>query len=87
MNGHVAQEGVIKKGTPIRPGTARIGNWLPSANYKATCRALRGRIDELAVWSRALNETEIRSHVNEGRPSIIWSTPLKDPSLKMALRE
>jgi hypothetical protein len=87
VNGLVAQEGVIKKGTPIRPGTARIGNWLPSSNYKATCRALRGRIDELAVWSRALNETEIRSHVNEGRPSIIWSTPLKDPSLKMALRE
>lgn len=87
VNGVLAQEGVIKKGTPVRPGLARIGNWLPSNNYKSTCRALRGRIDELAVWSRALNETEIRSHVTEGRPSIIWSTPLKDPSLKMALRE
>jgi hypothetical protein len=87
VNGLVAQEGVIKMGTPIRPGVARIGNWLPSPQYKATCRALRGRIDELAVWSRALDGTEIRSHVKEGRPSIIWSTPLKDPSLKMALRE
>jgi len=73
VNGMLAMESKIIKGVPIQPATARIGNWLPTKNYSSPRRAFRGRIDELAIWNRALSQSEIRSQIASGQPNLIWS--------------
>jgi hypothetical protein len=49
-------------------GSAQIGNWDPVAIKTDTLRNLNGRIDELAIFKRALSDKEIRRIVNAGRP-------------------
>ena len=56
----------------IRPGVCRIGNWLPTGEFEPV-RSLNGRIDELAIWNRALSEAEIQAEMGRGRPSLLWS--------------
>jgi hypothetical protein len=48
---------------PLLIGKAHIGNWVGSGG-----RGLRGRIDELAVFSRVLTDSEIKSMYEAGRP-------------------
>jgi hypothetical protein len=46
--------------TPLRLGAAEIGNWTPGTRRDSTpIRNFSGRIDELSVYDRALNEAEI----------------------------
>jgi hypothetical protein len=60
-----------------------LGNWF--AEHRAgreSSRALRGLIDELAVWNRALSTSELVALAETGRPSLLWSRenpPLKTP--------
>ena len=50
----------------IRPGICRLGNWLAEGEF-APMRSLNGRIDELALWNRALGLSEIRSEIERGK--------------------
>lgn len=64
----------------ITPGTCRLGNWLPFEAYvDRPLRSLCGRMDEVAIWDRALTEKEIQEVVEDGRPSQLWS--IDNPSL------
>lgn len=66
----------------IRPGHCMLGNWLPSPEYQhKSPRTLRGRIDELQVWKRALSQEDIERLVLQGRPNQLWKT--SNPPLKL----
>jgi len=52
----------------FKPGTCRIGDWFPDKDPSSIPRrGFRGRIDELAVWRRAISRDEIREMVLAGR--------------------
>jgi hypothetical protein len=50
-----------------------LGNWLAVGDYQPN-RSFRGRIDELALWSRALDATAVKALVEAGRPDLLWAT-------------
>lgn len=67
VNGVQSFEWPLDPTAEIRPGTCRIGNWLAAGEF-APVRSLNGRIDELALWNRALTEPEIQTEVNQALP-------------------
>jgi hypothetical protein len=68
-NGKLVRSAVMNHSVTIRPENCRLGNWLPSITVgENRKRAFRGRIDELAIWNRALVEAELRSLTEAGRP-------------------
>jgi Concanavalin A-like lectin/glucanases superfamily/FecR protein len=69
-NGQLARQGSLQRGTKVTPGSCRLGNWLPAVGHAKRNRALRGRIDELAIWDRALLESEIKEWAQAGRTSL-----------------
>jgi ferric-dicitrate binding protein FerR (iron transport regulator) len=72
-NGQLVRDAVMKGDSTISPGSCRLGNWLPAiGHHEKRVRAFRGKIDELAIWKRSLNESEIRALVESGRPSLHW---------------
>jgi ferric-dicitrate binding protein FerR (iron transport regulator) len=73
VNGVLARERQWRKDEILRPGSCRLGNWLPDAKACVANRAFRGRIDELAIWSRALSVQEIKNFVEVGRPGLLWN--------------
>lgn len=73
VNGALARERIWESDEIVRPGSCRLGNWLPVAHAGPENRAFRGRVDELAVWNRALSEDEVKQMVEAGRPGLIWS--------------
>ncbi len=55
----------------LTPGSCRIGNWRRLLDPSSVPnRGFRGKIDELALWRRALDPREIREMVTAGRPSL-----------------
>jgi len=70
LDGVLARHRKWDNAEAMRPGSCRLGNWLPVANVGPQNRALRGRIDELAIWNRALPEGEIRSLVAAGQTAL-----------------
>ncbi|EMI19100.1 FecR protein domain protein [Rhodopirellula maiorica SM1] len=55
--------------TKIRFGKAELGNWSPERKYdNEPVRNLNGRIDEFAMFGRALSDFEIRELYNQSRP-------------------
>ena len=72
VNGKLSRERRMLEDGTMRPGACRIGNWLPAPGWGKSIRALRGRIDELAVWSRASTEDELHRLVEAGRPGLLW---------------
>jgi ferric-dicitrate binding protein FerR (iron transport regulator) len=73
VNGALARERRWQSDVPLKPGSCRVGNWLPDPRDKTRIRALRGQVDELAVWSRALQKEEVGRLVEAGRPGLLWS--------------
>ena len=73
VNGKVARAHRFPPGENlIAPGSARIANWVPhDADRFSRKRALRCRIDELAIWSRTLTVDEITEHYRAGRPESV----------------
>ena len=72
VNGSLSYERPLQKDATLRPGLCRIGNWLPRGDYEPV-RALSGRMDELAIWNRALSQKELETQVERGRPDYLWS--------------
>jgi hypothetical protein len=73
INGELA-ENVRLSSFPgaLTPGSCRIGDWLRHAEFTSIPRrGLRGRIDEFAVWQRALDRDEIREMVAAGRSFLV----------------
>ena len=69
---HIEKDGVVAgpQVVPIRRG--RLGNWLPSEKHlEKRTRAFRGRMDELAIWNRALLASELRAMFEAGRQNVI----------------
>jgi ferric-dicitrate binding protein FerR (iron transport regulator) len=73
VNGVLARERHWRQDEILRPGSCRLGNWLPDAQAGMASRALRGRIDELAIWNRALPAEELKKLVEAGRPGLLWN--------------
>ncbi len=73
VNGILVRERTWRNDEIIRPGSCRIGNWLPESKDRLANRAFRGRIDELAIWNRVLTQQEITQMVDAGRPGMLWS--------------
>jgi hypothetical protein len=73
VNGALARERRWQSDVPLKPGSCRVGNWLPDPRDKTRIRALRGQIDEVAVWGRALPAEEVGRLVEAGRPGLLWS--------------
>lgn len=73
-------------GVLILPGHCRLGNWLQEGvKYGTSPRALRGVIDEVAIWNRALSQTEVLSQTEKGRPSLLWSRENPPPQTPMPI--
>ena len=72
VNGNLSYERPLQKEAVLRPGLCRIGNWLPRGEYEPV-RAFSGRMDELAIWNRALSQKELQIQVERGRPDFLWS--------------
>lgn len=73
VNGKLSRDRRFEGDGLIKPGSCRLGNWLPDNPHLEPNRALRGRIDELAVWRRALSEEEINRLVEASRPELLWN--------------
>lgn len=75
LNGKLAGTRRIDPKTNLmRPGVGRIGNWfMGDREDLAPTRALRGKVDGFAIWKRALTEKEIKTLVENGKPSALWS--------------
>jgi hypothetical protein len=57
--------------TPLRLGSAELGNWgapIPGSTATYAVRNLNGRMDEFALFGRALNEREVRELFAAGAP-------------------
>jgi hypothetical protein len=73
VNGVLARERRWQTYQVLRPGSCRVGNWLAVEDVGPTNRAFRGRVDELAIWSRALSKDEVLGLVEAGRPGMLWN--------------
>jgi len=56
----------------LTPGSCRMGDWLRHPEFTSIPRrGFRGRIDEVALWRRAMAPAEIREMVAAGRSSLV----------------
>lgn len=69
VNGQQSWNTSIGNDSVIRLGDCRLGNWF-NTKTKTGQRAFRGRIDELAIWKRALSESEILKNFQASRPAL-----------------
>ena len=70
INGKLQSVVLVPDEAVIEPGPSRLGNWKQESDWKhQPVRTLHGRIDELTIWQRVLQESEIRSQYELGRPS------------------
>lgn len=84
----VLESGLERSDVLLQPGHCRLGNWFNTAGAlrEDSSRALRGFVDELAVWNRALSAGEVAALTESGRPSLLWSRenpPIKVPMPKI----
>jgi hypothetical protein len=78
VNGVVVNRGTFAEPVVVTPGKCRLGNWLKDPEWPhAPVRALRGRIDEFAVWNRPLSKEEIQETMKIGQPNSLWSVAPK----------
>jgi ferric-dicitrate binding protein FerR (iron transport regulator) len=72
VNGKLMWEQKCQLKNPVIPGACSLGNWVDiPEKWQPTRRAFKGRMDEVAIWSRALAEQEIETHYEAGRPSLL----------------
>ncbi len=71
VNGNPVARQALRLGPPYRLGTAELGNWnARSGPHPAPflIRNLSGSVDEFELFSRALNDAEVRALYREGEP-------------------
>ena len=77
INGELAEK--VRLSTfpgALTPGSCRMGDWLRHPEFTSIPnRGFRGRIDEFALWQRALTAQEIREMVTAGRSSLVSAAP------------
>jgi len=72
VNGQLEWEQAFRLDGSIAPGACGLGNWVDiPEKWQPVQRAFKGRMDEVAIWSRALSEKEIKAHYQAGRPRLI----------------
>lgn len=72
VNGELMGEQDCRSDLRLTPGECRLGNWLSIPNWHhAPNRALKGRMDEVAIWKRSLTPQEVKAHYEAGRPSLL----------------
>ena len=83
----VLESGLARDDVRLQPGQCRLGNWLGAGPFgDNSSRPLRGLVDELSIWNRALSAEEVAALMESGRPSLLWSRenpPLKVPMPKI----
>ena len=84
----VLESGLANDDVLLQPGQCRLGNWFNAGRVSRgdSSRALRGLVDELSIWNRALSASEVTALTESGRPSLLWSRenpPLKVPMPKL----
>ncbi len=72
VNGKLSATSQLKAGTRITPGACRLGDWKPHADWDNPIRSLRGRMDEVILWQRALSEEELHQMIDSGTPTPFW---------------
>ena len=71
VNGPPVSETTLKLNPPFRIGTAELANWNASGvaeNDPMLIRNFSGTMDEFCLYSRALNDNEIRALYSAGKP-------------------
>jgi hypothetical protein len=69
LDGRTVGQTPVDQVVPLQIGPAEIGNWRPARNQSQEhFRSLNGRIDELALFSRALAPSEIHALYENGLP-------------------
>ena len=73
VNGVPVERQPLKIPPPFRLGGAELGNWNAPAGPSpapALIRNLSGALDEFELFSRALNDSEIRDLYTKGKPGL-----------------
>ncbi len=69
VDGRLAVRSALSDDAVSRPGFCRLGAWhSEDKTRRGRDREFRGRIDELILWRRVLNEDEIHRLFTKGRP-------------------
>jgi ferric-dicitrate binding protein FerR (iron transport regulator) len=71
VNGTLVSEKALKVAPPYRIGVAELGNWNASGfpgNDPSLIRNFSGAMDELCLFSRALDQSEVRALYSVGKP-------------------
>lgn len=78
VNGRLSTDGhIIPPVQMLTPGTCRIGSCLTSPREGNPVRTIRGRVDEVLIWSRAMDGTEVSRLYEEGRSSLLETVAQK----------
>lgn len=72
VNGKLSSTAYLEKSALITPGSCRLGDWKPHPEWENPVRSLRGRMDEVILWQRALSESELQKMINAGSPTSLW---------------
>ncbi|NOX98736.1 MAG: hypothetical protein GXP30_03225 [Verrucomicrobia bacterium] len=77
INGKLSATTHLEAGANITPGSCRLGDWKPHPEWENPIRSLRGRMDEVILWKRALSENELLRMIEAGNPTPFW--PSQNP--------
>ncbi|MBA3485251.1 MAG: FecR domain-containing protein [Pirellulales bacterium] len=69
VDGQRVSTEAIRKHVTLRFGASELGNWVPEAYQHHRVRNLNGRMDEFALFKKALSDEEIRTLFEAGKPS------------------
>ena len=69
MNGKLSATSHLQAGAKITPGACRLGDWKPHKDWANPIRSLRGRMDEVILWQRALSKDELQQMIDAGTPT------------------
>ncbi len=72
INGELSVEKMPPAGITLSPGKCRLGAWVAAAGIRPRVRGFRGRIDEVVIWRRTLDEDELKQLIVNGRPNVLW---------------
>ncbi|BCX46179.1 FecR protein [Haloferula helveola] len=71
VDGQLAQVNKLPAESLITPGLSQLGDWVQEAADPYPLRGFRGKMDEFAIWDRALTEEEVVEMTRRGVPSLL----------------